>query len=204
VTVLRYNSGVDWRGEFEETQALLSGHFQLSSGLHSDRYLQCALLLQWPDRAERIGRALAELVRPYGAETVVAPALGGVIIGHEVARALSLRSVFTERREGQMQLRRGFAFDPGERVVVIEDVFTTGRSTRETLEAVTRAGAEVLSAGSIVDRGLPKNALPVPFHSLLAVEAPAWPHDRCPLCAEGYPLESPGSRHTSAAPGPEP
>ncbi len=189
---------MDWRKDFEETHALLSGHFQLSSGLHSDRYLQCALLLQWPDRAERIGRALASLLVPYGASVVVAPALGGVIVGHEVARALSRRSVFTERREGQMQLRRGFTFAPGEPAVVVEDVFTTGKSTRETIEAISRAGAKVLAAGSIVDRGVPRNALPVPFHSLLSVEAPAWPQDQCPLCAEGYPLDSPGSRHASA------
>lgn len=188
---------MDWRKDFEETRALLSGHFQLSSGLHSDRYLQCALLLQWPDRAERIGRALAALLDPYAASVVVSPALGGVIVGHEVARALSRRFVFTERRDGQMHLRRGFSFDPREPAVVVEDVFTTGKSTRETIEAVSRAGARVLAAGSIVNRGMPTNGLPVPFHSLLSVEAPAWPQDQCPLCAEGYPLESPGSRHTS-------
>lgn len=189
---------MDWRKEFQETRALLSGHFQLSSGLHSDRYLQCALLLQWPQRAERIGHALAELLGRYGASVVVAPALGGVLVGHEVARALSVRSVFTERKDGQMQLRRGFTFDAQEPAVVVEDVFTTGKSTRETIESVGRAGARVLAAGSIVDRGLPEHALPVPSHSLLSVEAPAWPPDQCPLCAEGYPLESPGSRHSSA------
>jgi orotate phosphoribosyltransferase len=181
--------------EFQETGALLSGHFQLSSGLHSDRYLQCALLLQWPERAARLGRALSDLLEPFGASTVVSPALGGVIIGYEVARSLKLRSLFTERKDGHMQLRRGFRLAPGEGVVVVEDVFTTGKSTRETIQAVEKIGSRVLAAGSIVDRGMPKNALPVPSRSLLTIEAAAWPAELCPLCAEGYPLESPGSRH---------
>jgi orotate phosphoribosyltransferase len=189
---------VDVLKEFEDTSALLSGHFRLSSGLHSDRYLQCALLLQWPDRAERIGRALSERVRPYGASVVVAPALGGVVVGHEVARALGLRAVFTERKEGHMQLRRGFSFSAQEPAVVVEDVFTTGRSTRETIEAVTREGAKVIAAGSIVDRGMPAAAFSVPYHSLLHLDVPSWPQEHCPLCAEGYPLDSPGSRHPAA------
>jgi orotate phosphoribosyltransferase len=183
--------------EFEATSALLSGHFRLSSGLHSDRYLQCALLLQWPDKAEKIGRDLAAHLKGYGATVVVSPALGGVILGHEVARALGVRALFTERREGQMQLRRGFSFSEGEPALVVEDVFTTGRSTRETVEAVKREGARVLAGGSIVNRGMGENALPVPFHSLLSIEAPSWPQNECPLCAEGYPLESPGSRHVA-------
>ena len=183
--------------EFQETGALLSGHFQLSSGLHSDRYLQCATILQWPDRAERIGRLLARELRPSGANVVVSPALGGVIIGHEVARALGVRALFTERKEGHMQLRRGFRVDPSERVAVVEDVFTTGKSTRETIQTIVNLGGSVVAAGSIVDRGLPAGALAVPTKSLLSLQVPAWPADQCPLCAEGFPVESPGSRHAA-------
>jgi orotate phosphoribosyltransferase len=189
---------VDLLKEFQETGALLSGHFQLSSGLHSDRYLQCATLLQWPDRAERIGRLLAQELSPSQAAVVVSPALGGVIIGHEVARALGVRALFTERKDGRMQLRRGFRLEPSERVAVVEDVFTTGKSTRETIEAIGQLGGSVVAAGSIVDRGLPAGALPVETKSLLSLQVPAWPADRCPLCAEGFPVESPGSRHAAA------
>jgi orotate phosphoribosyltransferase len=185
---------MDWGEEFRQTGALLSGHFRLSSGLHSDRYLQCALLLQWPERAERAGRGLADLLSEFGAAVVVSPALGGVVIGHEVGRALGVRAVFTERKDGHMSLRRGFRFVPGEAAAVVEDVFTTGRSTRETIAAVEAAGARVVAAGSIVDRGLPPGALAVPTRSLLRIDVPAWPSERCPLCAEGYPVDAPGSR----------
>jgi orotate phosphoribosyltransferase len=183
--------------EFQETGALLSGHFQLSSGLHSDRYLQCATLLQWPDRAERIGRLLAERLRPSGANVVVSPALGGVIIGHEVARGLGVRALFAERKDGRMQLRRGFRLGASEPVAVVEDVFTTGKSTRETIHAIAQLGGTIVVAGSIVDRGLPPGSLPVATHSLLSIQVPAWPSDQCPLCAEGFPVESPGSRHAA-------
>jgi orotate phosphoribosyltransferase len=189
---------MNWRHEFDETRALLSGHFRLSSGLHSDRYLQCALILQWPERARRIGDALGELLGSFEPSVVVGPALGGVIVGYETARALGVRSVFTERKDGVMQLRRGFSFTPGERAVVVEDVFTTGKSTRETIAAIGQQGARVVAAGSIVDRGLPPDALAVPWRSLLVVDAPAWPENACPLCAEGFPLEAPGSRTLNA------
>lgn len=189
---------MNWRAEFDETRALLSGHFRLSSGLHSDRYLQCALILQWPERARRIGDALGILLAGFSPTVVVGPALGGVIVAHETARALGVRSVFTERKDGTMQLRRGFGFASGEPAAVVEDVFTTGKSTRETIVAVERAGARVVAAGSIVDRGLAPDALSVPWRSLLAIDAPAWPEDACPLCAEGFPVDSPGSRHTAA------
>jgi orotate phosphoribosyltransferase len=183
--------------EFQETGALLSGHFQLSSGLHSDRYLQCATLLQWPERAERIGRALADRLRSAGASVVISPALGGVIIGHEVARALGVRALFSERKDGHMLLRRGFRVEPSEPVAVVEDVFTTGKSTRETIQSIAQAGGRPIVAGSIVDRGLPDNALPVPAKSLLSLSVPSWPAEQCPLCAEGFPVESPGSRHAA-------
>jgi len=135
----------DVRRHFGETGALLSGHFKLSSGLHSDRYLQCAKVLMWPGRADALGRALGALLRPFGGETVLSPALGGVIIGQEVGRALGVRALFTERVEGSFALRRGFSLEPGEKVTVIEDVVTTGKSTREVI-AVSRAAGAVVCA----------------------------------------------------------
>lgn len=183
--------------DFEETGALLTGHFRLSSGLHSERYLQCARLLQWPQRAEAAGRELAEKLAPFSPAAVISPALGGLLIGHEVARALRVRSLFVERQDGAFALRRGFRFDPGEPAAVVEDVFTTGKSTREAIGAAELAGARIVGAGSIVDRGMPPGALPVPFRSLLEVAVASWPEAECPLCAEGIPIDTPGSRHTS-------
>ena len=183
--------------DFEDTGALLRGHFRLSSGLHSDTYLQCARLLMWPERAEAAGRELAEQLRGFGARTVVSPALGGLIIGHEVARALNAPFLFTERQEGVFTLRRGFRVEPGDPIVVVEDVFTTGKSTREVIDTVTAAGARVVAAGSIVDRGLPANSLSVPHRSLLRLNVPSWPADSCPLCREGKTLDTPGSRHAA-------
>jgi orotate phosphoribosyltransferase len=181
--------------DFEDTGALLTGHFRLSSGLHSDRYLQCARLLMWPGRAEAAGRELAEKLSGFSPAAVVSPAIGGLVIGHEVARALSVRSLFAERQEGSFALRRGFTLEPREPVAVIEDVFTTGKSTREVIAMVSAAGANAVAAGSIVDRGLPAGALPVPSRSLLSLEVPAWPETECPLCRQGVALDTPGSRH---------
>jgi orotate phosphoribosyltransferase len=180
--------------DFEDTGALLTGHFRLSSGLHSDRYLQCARLLQWPERAEAAGRELAARLADLSPAVIVAPALGGLIIGHETARALRTRFVFVERQEGQFALRRGFELQPGELAVIVEDVFTTGKSTREAIQAVAAAGARVVGVGSIVDRGLPSGAFTVPARSLLALSVPAWKAEECPLCARGAPLDTPGSR----------
>ena len=181
--------------DFEETGAYLTGHFRLSSGRHSDRYLQCARLLMWPERAEKAGRELAGKLLEFSPQAVVSPALGGVIIGHEVARALGVRALFAERKDGSFTLRRGFAVAPGERIVVVEDVFTTGGSTREVCAAVASAGGEVVAVGSLVDRGLPVGAFPVPARSVLALSVPSWLPEDCPLCARGVPLETPGSRH---------
>jgi orotate phosphoribosyltransferase len=180
--------------DFLSTQALLDGHFRLSSGLHSGRYLQCARLLQWPERAEAAGRELAELLAPFRPSVIVSPALGGLIVGHETARALSTRFVFVERQDGAFALRRGFRFEPGEPAAVVEDVFTTGKSTREAIAAAESHGARVVAAGSVVDRGLPEGALPVPSRSLLKLPVPAWKEEECPLCREGRPLDTPGSR----------
>jgi orotate phosphoribosyltransferase len=178
----------------KRTEALLEGHFLLSSGLHSDRYFQCARLLQHPRRAARVGRAIADLCRPFGAQLVVSPALGGVVIGHEVGRALGVRAIFTEREQGIMRLRRGFTIAPGERVLVVEDVVTTGKSTLEAAFAVTAAGGEVVGLASIVDRsgGV---GFPYPFRSLLQLKVATYAPEVCPLCREGrLPAIKPGSR----------
>ena len=190
------------RRHFEETGALLSGHFRLSSGLHADRYLQCARVLQHPDRAGALGAALGALLAPERPGVVVSPAMGGVIIGHEVGRALGLRTIFTERVDGTFALRRGFTLDEGERVVVIEDVVTTGKSTKEVLDVLRRAGAVPVACGSIIDRRAPAEKAPdvdgVPYRALLSLEVPAWEPAACPLCARGEPVVAPGSRHLAA------
>lgn len=183
---------------FEQRGALLQGHFLLSSGLHSPRYLQCARVLMDPELATRLGAELAARLRPHlgGVEpgAVVAPALGGVLVAHEVARALGCRALFTERQDGAMTLRRGFALEAGEPVVVVEDVITTGGSTREVMAAVAARGARLLAVGSLVDRSGGPVELGVPRQSLLALEVPAWAAEACPLCAEGSRPEKPGSR----------
>jgi len=177
-----------------ETGALLEGHFLLSSGLHSERYFQCARLLQHPGPAAEVGRAIAEACRSLKPEVVAAPALGGIIVAHEVGRALSRRAVFAERVDGTLHFRRGFAIEAGERVLVVEDVVTTGRSTLETVEAVRLQGGEVVGIGAVVDRsgGLD---LPCTFHPLLGLRTPSFEPRDCPLCLEGSaPLVKPGSR----------
>ncbi len=183
---------------FQHKGALLQGHFLLSSGLHSPRYLQCARVLMDPPLATRLGAELAERLRPLLAGSspaaVVAPALGGVLVAHEVARAFECRGLFTERQDGIMTLRRGFTLDPGEGVVVVEDVITTGGSTREVIDAVETKGARVLAVGSLVDRSAGAVELGVARASLLALEVPSYPADRCPLCAAGSVPEKPGSR----------
>jgi orotate phosphoribosyltransferase len=179
---------------FRSSGALLEGHFRLSSGLHSDHYLQCALVLQHPPHAETLGRALADRLRPLGPTVVLSPALGGLIIGHEVARALGVRAIFAERQEGAMTLRRGFSLAPTDRIVVIEDVVTTGGSTRETMKVADGTGAVVSGAGAIVDRSGGAATLGVPFHALARLEVPTYAPDACPLCAAGTPVVKPGSR----------
>jgi orotate phosphoribosyltransferase len=179
-----------------KTGALLQGHFRLSSGLHSPNYVQCALLLQHPRNAKAIGEALAERARSIRAEKVVAPALGGVIIGYTVAEALGLPSIFTERKEGQMTLRRGFRINRGERVLIVEDVVTTGKSTRETAKVVADHGGLVFGFASILNRSGKANLFDAPYESLLALDLEAYEPASCPLCAAGIQLDSPGSRFT--------
>ncbi len=184
---------------FRSTGAYLTGHFRLTSGLHSPNYLQCALVLQHPRHAEKLGQLLAEALRklaPGGVATVASPALGGIVIGHEVARALGARFIFTERDPAtkKMMLRRGFTVAPGETVAVIEDVVTTGGSTRDVVEVLQAAGASVLAAGSIVDRSGGDADVGVPRAALVTLKVAAYPPEECPLCREGIPVVKPGSR----------
>ena len=205
---------------FRRAGALLEGHFRLTSGLHSPGYLQCALVLQHPREAEALGAAIADRVRGLGVQTVLSPALGGIVIGQEVGRALGVRAIFAERQDGRLMLRRGFALQSGERVLVVEDVVTTGGSTRETIDVARAAGAVVVGAAAIIDRReIPKpnsqtpnsetqppnsNALgfgswdlgfgEVPFHALAEVSLPTYDPEKCPLCGAGLPVVKPGSR----------
>lgn len=183
----------DVLSEFKKAGALLEGHFLLSSGLHSPNYMQCALLLARPDVSERLGRALADLF-PTRPDLVVSPAMGGLIIGQEVARAYGTRHYFTERDAGTMTLRRGFSIKPGEKVVVVEDVVTTGKSSQEVIDALAARGGETLAVLSVVDRSGGHTALKVPRFSLLKLAIPSHQPSDCPLCKQGLPAIKPGSR----------
>jgi orotate phosphoribosyltransferase len=186
----------EYKDLFIRTGGLLAGHFKLSSGRHSDQYFQCALPLSDPKVAERLGKELGRLVDENwpGARAVVSPALGGVIIGHETARALGVRALFSERQDGKMTLRRGFYVDRGMPVIVVEDVITTGKSTGEVVELLRGLGARVLGAASIVLRAEKAPELGVPFVSLAHLPAKSWEETACPLCKEGKPIMKPGSR----------
>ena len=179
---------------FRQVGALLEGHFRLTSGLHSPGYLQCALVLQHPAQAEACGREIADRVRALGAQVVLSPALGGIVIGQEVGRALGVRAVFAERQDGVLMLRRGFSFSPGEKVLVVEDVVTTGKSTRETIDVARAAGATVVGAASIIDRSGGHQNLAVPYHALATIALPTYQPEACPMCAAGQPVVKPGSR----------
>jgi orotate phosphoribosyltransferase len=180
--------------QFRTTGALLEGHFQLSSGLHSTVYLQCALVLQFPEKAEAFGRAIAESYRDRGIQLVASPAIGGIVIGHEVARALGARFVWTERDAGQMTLRRGFTVSPGEKTLVVEDVITTGGSTRETIDALERAGAKVVAAASIIDRSGGTADVAVPLSALASLKVLSVDASACDACKLGEAVVKPGSR----------
>ncbi len=177
-----------------ELGAHKQGHFLLSSGRHSDTYFQCAQVLQFPELATELGRLIAADVDPDGVDLVVSPALGAVLLGHEVARALGRRFVFTERKDGVMTLRRGFGIETGERVLIVEDVVTRGTSTREVADIVTEHGGTVCGLASLVDRTDATVELPAPLESLMKIEVVSWEADACPLCAEGVPVVKPGSR----------
>ncbi len=177
-----------------ELGALHRGHFLLSSGLHSDTYFQCARILQFPDLARQLGAAIAALHEDETYDVVVSPALGGILIGHEVARALGRRFVFTERADGKMVLRRGFAVEQGERALVVEDVVTRGTSVREVAAAVEAGGGIVTGLGAIVDRTGGDADLPVPLRALARVIVATYAPNDCPLCKRGSPVVKPGSR----------
>jgi len=180
--------------QFKQADALLEGHFILSSGLHSPKYLQCALALQYPADAEKFGRKIAEKFTGAGIETVASPAIGGLIIGYAVAAALNVRFIWTERQDGIMTLRRGFSVRPGEKIFVVEDVITTGGSTRECIEALEKQGAKVAAAASIIDRSNGAADVGVPRISLAALDVPVYTPAICPMCAIGIDAVKPGSR----------
>jgi orotate phosphoribosyltransferase len=177
-----------------ELEALLRGHFLLSSGRHSDTYFQCARLLQFPDLAKELGAALAGRFEATGFDLVVSPALGGILVGHEVARAIGRRFVFAERKDGELSIRRGFAIEDKEKVLIIEDVVTRGTSVREVVDVVEQAGGVVTGLGAIVDRTGPDVELLLPLQALAKVAVATYEADDCPLCRAGDPLVKPGSR----------
>ncbi len=181
---------------FKESQALLEGHFLLTSGLHSDRYLQCALVLQNPETAANLGQALALRLKEMAGtpDFVIAPALGGILVAHEVARALKVRGLFAERQAGTLTLRRGFRVASGERCFVVEDVVTTGGSTRETIEVARSHGGIVIAAGALINRSGGKTDLGIPTAALATLDIPNFTPDQCPMCRTGSIAVKPGSR----------
>lgn len=195
---------------FEAAGAIRHGHFELSSGLHSATYVQCALVLRYPRFAEKLGQALAALFSDVTVQTVVSPALGGVVIGQEVARALpepkhgsggGVPAIFVERNAGgSLTLRRGFSLQPGEAVLVIEDVWTTGGSTLDTIQVIEEAGGRVIAVGALIDRSGGKIEFPVESQSLLGLNIPSYDADDCPLCRQGSAAVKPGSRFVRSAP----
>jgi len=179
------------------SNALLEGHFRLSSGLHSAGFVQLALVLQYPAKAEQCGRSIAERIVGLRPTVVLSPALGGIVVGHEVGRALGVRAIFAERQDGVLKLRRGFGIAESDRVLVIEDVVTTGGSTRETMQVAAAAGAGVVGAAAIINRSGGPLPFDVPFHPLLEMSLPTYQPDVCPLCQVGVPVVKPGSRPTA-------
>src|SRR5687767_1319823 len=188
------NSAEQILDQFRESDALLEGHFILSSGLHSPQYLQCALGLQYPSDAAKFARAIAEKLAAEQFDTVASPAIGGLVIGYETARALNLRFIWTERENGVMTLRRGFSVKAGERVLVVEDVITTGGSTRECITALESRGARVAAAASIIDRSCGAADVGVSRIALATLEVPVYSPEDCPMCHRGVEAVKPGSR----------
>ena len=179
---------------FRESKALLDGHFLLTSGKHSNLYMQCAQVLQYPDRAAVLAEKLASEFENQNVQTVIGPAMGGMLVAHETARALGVRALFTERENGVMNLRRGFTLTPGERVLVVEDVITTGGSVREVIAVVRELGAVPVGVGVLVDRTDGAIDFGMPLSSIIQLEMKAFEAAECPLCAEGIPVVKPGSR----------
>lgn len=179
---------------FRETNALLEGHFVLSSGLHSASYLQCALALQYPYDTANFGRAIGDSLNGEQFDTVASPAIGGLVIGYETARALNVRFIWTERQAGEMTLRRGFSVKEGERILVVEDVITTGGSVRECINVLTDHGGNVSAAASIVDRSAGRADVGVRHVSLVTLDVPSYEPEVCPMCRQGTKPVKPGSR----------
>lgn len=175
-----------------KTESYIKGHFELSSGLHSNQYFQCAKLLQYPEHAENAGKQLAALFDKESVDIVVGPALGGIIIGYEVAKALGKKSIFTERKDGIMMLRRGFQVNKGDKILIIEDVITTAKSTAETIKVIEALGGEIAGIGCIVDRSSGKTEFMI--KSLLQIEPETFTPEECLMCKQGLPIEKPGSR----------
>ncbi len=180
----------------EKTEGVLHGHFCLTSGLHSDIYFQCAKLYQYPDIVEKIAKKLAETLKEVEFDTIVAPAIGALIIGYETAKQSGKRNLFVERKDGVMQLRRGYQLSKGEKIVIIEDVITTAKTIKETIEATKEYGVEVAAVGCIVDRTCGKTGLNI--KSLMQIEPVTYEPENCPLCKQGVPLVKPGSREVKA------
>ncbi len=180
--------------KFKDTDALLEGHFVLSSGMHSPSYLQCALALQYPADAAKFGRAIAERLAAEQFDTVASPAIGGLVIGYATAEALNTRFIWTERENNVMILRRGFTVKKGERILVVEDVITTGGSTRECTAALETQGAKVVAAASIIDRSNGKADVGVPRIALVTLDVESYDPENCPMCVRGDEAVKPGSR----------
>ncbi len=187
-------TAADWLVRFRRYGAVQEGHFQLTSGLHAGTYIQCAQILQYPDEAAGLGTALAGLVREAHPEVVVGPALGGIIVAHEVARALGVRAIFAERSDGRLMLRRGFAIAPGERVLIVEDVVTTAGTVAEVAALAQDACGLIAGAAVLIDRSGGRTAATFPLRALVTLDLPAFPSNECPLCRTGTPLVKPGSR----------
>lgn len=179
---------------FDEYGALLEGHFRLSSGLHSEKYLQCALVLQYPEVSRKLSEALAEKFSSDKVSVVIGPALGGITLAYEVARALGVRGIFTERQDGKMVLRRGFSIKKGERALVVEDVITTGLSTREVIDVIKASGGAVVGVGCIIDRSEKEVSFGVRKEHLAKVSVKTFSEENCPLCKSNIPVTKPGSR----------
>lgn len=179
---------------FKDCGALLEGHFKLSSGLHSSKYLQCAKVLQHPEISEKLCKELAQKLKDIKIDVVIGPAMGGVVIAYELARQLGARGIFTERVDGQVTLRRGFSLEKGERCLIAEDVVTTGKSTKEVIDVINQSGAEVVACASLIDRSNGTVNFGVPLASMAAVNVETFEEADCPMCKEGLALEKPGSR----------
>ena len=183
---------------FSQTGALMEGHFILTSGRHSNRYMQCARVLQYPDHTETLARIIAGHYRDEHIDVVVAPAVGGILVAYEVARQLGVKAIFCERQEGRMMLRRGFTIEPGQRVLVVEDVITTGGSVQEVIDVVREWQGDVVGVGVLVDRSGGKVDFGIRTEAVLTLDIESFPADDCPLCREGkLPAVKPGSRSLS-------